>query len=136
VSIRDDLVAALPPVTTELIAEFGVSVAAYRPEAKEDQDDNSTSVEWRRVPGQRGNFPVIVYGLTDRQRREVYGLESRARVGGVAPTARGLTTGDILKVLEGSFCPRTLEVVSAESIDEGGVVILGLVETLVCPEAP
>lgn len=124
-TIRDELLAALPPVTRSLLDELGAPCALRRPE--EDPTpaaDNSATVEW--MPLRPFESRVVLQALPERQRRELWGTESRARLLGVADLAIGLATGDILRPLDGSYAGQAFEIVERTPIDEGGVAMLGL----------
>lgn len=133
-SIRDDLIAALPGVTSSVVNEFGVLCAARRGHETGDQPDNSEALEYLALPDQSAPFPVVLVNMSDRQRREAFGLESKARVLGLAALSRGLRTGDLLRPATGAFCRRVFEVANADAIDEGGLMQVGLVERTSVPE--
>lgn len=112
----------------KLMKQFGIPCDLRRPEVLDDQPDNSTSVRWVRLPRSIGFEQVIVSPISEAARRKEWGVESRARVLGVASLELGVKTGDIVRPRNGTYAGVALEVVERAPSDAGSLVTLGLTE--------
>lgn len=126
--------AAIQKATSRLVPrlmkQFGTPCDVRRPEALDDQADNSTSVYWARLPRSIGVEQVIVSPISEAARRREWGVESRARVLGIASLSLGIATGDIVRPRHGAYAGVPLEVVERNPSDAGSLVTLGLVAVL------
>ncbi len=113
-----------------LAPTFGAAVR-FRRFIPTERNDGGVNLSPERITGVVDDQKVVVYGISERVARELFGADVRATAAAVVATelAALLTETDQLKVMDGTLAGRCYQLVGrdiSEAGQLGGAVVLGL----------